>query len=188
MKNMINPEYVLKSTRRIGKFETIIIEKLEEYFSDLGYCTIPHARFDIAWGSILSDLDLLLIKNDQLIIIEVKSSRDNLTRAKKQIDAIEDFVDKAYIATDYYPKKWPNRKAGRIVVENNSVKIIKEPKSLIRKPKLNTLLVLRRSSLCSLLINSKIENNITKYEIACMIHRSRPQNLKHKIKQIITCQ
>ncbi len=101
---MINPKHILKSTKRIGKYETIIINNLQKYFSKLGYHAIPHARFDIAWGSILSDLDLLLVKDDQLILVEVKSSKDNLARARKQIEATEDFVDRVYIATDYEPK------------------------------------------------------------------------------------
>ncbi|EPA06872.1 hypothetical protein [Candidatus Nitrosarchaeum limnium] len=185
---MINPENILKSTKRVGKYELDIIKDLQKYFSNLGYHAIPHARFDIAWGSILSDLDLLLIKNDQLILIEVKSSKDNLSRARKQIDAIEDFVDEVYIATDYEPKKWPSRKAGRIIVRDNYVNIIRESKILNREPKLKTLLVLRKSSLNSLLINSESGNNLTKYQIARKIQQSNTRNLKNEIKQIVTCQ
>jgi hypothetical protein len=185
---MINPENILKSTKKVGKYELGIIKNLQKYFSNLGYHAIPHARFDVAWGSILSDLDLLLIKDDQLILVEVKSSKDNLSRARKQIDAIEDFVDKVYIATDYEPKKWPSRKAGRIIVQENSIQIIKEPKIFNREPKLKTLLVLRKSSLSSLLMNLESGNNLTKYQIARKIQQSHTQNLKNEIKQIITCQ
>ena len=185
---MINPKYILKSTKRLGKYETIIIDNLQKHFSKLGYHAIPHARFDIAWGSILSDLDLLLVKDDQLILVEVKSSKDNLARARKQIEAIEDFVDKVYIATDYEPKKWPSRKAGRIIVTENSINIIKEPKILDREPKLKTLLVLRKSSLSSLLMNFDSENSLSKYQIARKIQQSDTRNLKKDIKQIITCQ
>lgn len=185
---MINHKNILKSTKKSGKYEVEIIKNLQKYFSDLGYHAIPHARFDVAWGSILSDVDLLLIKDNQLILIEVKSSRDNLSRAHKQIEVIEDFVDKVYIATDYEPKKWPSRKAGRIIVRDNVVEIIKEPKILNREPKFKTLLVLRKSSLHSILMNFESGNNLTKYQIARKIQQSNIQNLKNEIKQIITCQ
>lgn len=185
---MINPNFILKSKKRVGKHEEIIIKDLKRYFTDLGYFTIPHARFDIAWGSILSDLDLLLVKDDELILIEVKSSKDNLGRARKQIEEIEDFVDKAYVATNYYPSKWPSKKAGKIVVTNGEVEILKEAKILNRPPKLRTLLGLRKSSLHKLLDDSKNENVLSKYQIARRVYQSCPENLKGEIKQIVTCQ
>ena len=184
---MIHPQYILKSKKKIGKYEEVIIGQLSEFFTKDGFHVIPHARFDLAWGSILSDVDLLLIKNDTLILIEVKSSKDNLERAKKQISRIEDFVDLAYLATDYKPKKWPSNRAGRILVLDGNVTILKEPKPLKSIPKINTLMRLKKESLLLLLGESKSKNQ-TKYELATQIIKKNHINLKNQIKEIVTCQ
>jgi len=186
---MLNSQLVLKSTKRAGKYEDAIIGQLQSHFSELGYETVPHARFDIAWGSILSDVDLLLIKNDQLILVEVKSSRDNLSRAKSQIKEIEDFVDLIYLATDYYPRKWPSRKAGRIVVKDGQVNILKEGKPLDKLPKLETLLSLRRESLSKLLGKSENETKkLTKFQLAIIARETNQHDLKDQLKELVTCQ
>lgn len=186
---MIKSQCVLKSTKKPGRYEDVIINELQLYFTELGYNAIPHARFDLAWGSIISDVDLLLIKENQLILIEVKSSRDNLARAKKQIKEIEDFVDQVYLATDYHPRKWPNRKAGRIVILDGQVQIVKEPKSLKRIPKIEALMSLRKESLAKLLEMPENEaKKLTKFELASLVIQQNQANLKNKLKEIVTCQ
>lgn len=186
---MLNSQLILKSTKRSGKYEDVIISQLQPYFTELGYETVSHARFDIAWGSILSDVDLLLIKNNQLILVEVKSSRDNLSRAKNQIKQIEDFVDLIYVATDYYPRKWPSRKAGRIVVKEGQVRILKDAKPLDKLPKLETLLSLRRESLAKLLGKSENEiKRLTKFQLAMLVREINQHDLKDKLKELVTCQ
>ncbi len=102
---LIKAGNILKSSKREGRHESVIIKKLAIFFENLGYQTIPHARFNIAWGNILSDVDLLVLKNDEIVAVEVKSSKDNLKRARKQIENIKDYVDYAYVATNYIPKK-----------------------------------------------------------------------------------
>lgn len=186
---MIQTANILKSKKRIGKYEKIIIEELNDHFLKLGYSVVPHARFDVAWGSIVSDIDLLMIKNNKLIMIEVKSSKDTLSRAKNQINAVEDFVDEAYVATNYLPRKWPSMKAGRIIVTSKGVEVIKEAKKLERRPKLNTLLSLRRESLLRLSSDTMIiHKNMKKYEIASQILKDNSKNLKLKLQEIVTCQ
>ncbi|MDE1840723.1 MAG: hypothetical protein KGI09_02465 [Thaumarchaeota archaeon] len=186
---MLNSQLILKSTKRSGKYEDAIINKLQAYFIKCGYETVSHARFDIAWGSILSDVDLLLIKNNQLILVEVKSSHDNLSRAKNQIRQIEDFVDLIYVATDYYPKKWPSRKAGRIVVKDDEVRILKEAKPLDKLPKLETLISLRRESLAKLLDKSENEiKRLTKFQLAILVREINQHDLKDRLKELVTCQ
>lgn len=184
---MITEKTILKSKKRSGKYENIIIFELIDYFKKKGYAVIPHARFNIAWGSILSDIDILLIKNDILILIEVKSSRDNLLRAKKQISVIQDYVDFAYIATDYYPKKWPSTRAGHIVTKDGTVSILKEPTMLKRTPTLNSVMSLKKESLLKLLGNSSNAKKISKYELASLVKQREKDNLKNHVKQIVTC-
>lgn len=80
---------ILKSSKRIGKYEAPIIKKLEPFFQNQGFQVVPHARFNISWGNIISDIDLLLIKENKVGIVEVKSSHDNLKRAKNKFQTLK---------------------------------------------------------------------------------------------------
>jgi len=185
---MIQPQYILKSTKKVGKYEEKIIEKLTVHFSKNGFHVIPHARFDLAWGSILSDIDILLIKNNKLYLVEVKSSRDNLERAKEQIKRIEGFVDFIYLATDYEPRRWPSRKTGKIIISEENVLVLKEAKSLTKNPDIHTLMKLKKESLEMLLDGSTSIKNLSKYELASQILSTKNENLKKQIQKLITCQ
>lgn len=123
---MIRAASVPRSTKREGIREARIIRRLVPFFEAAGYDAVPHARFNIAWGSILSDIDLLLIgrpggaagrgARQELVAVEVKSSRDDLRRAAAQVGRLLDYADRAYVATDYAPRRFAVRGAGLIVV------------------------------------------------------------------------
>lgn len=185
---MIQINNLLKSSKRKGKHETIIIDKLIPYFENLGYKVAPHARFNIAWGNIISDLDLLLIKNDLMILIEVKSSKDDLRRAKKQIANVEDYVDYVYIATNYYPRKFPFDKAGLLVV-NGKVEILKEPQLLSHYPKLTSVDGLHKKCLARMCVmkKEKFTSKHTKVHLARKLVKKYHPNLKLELKEVITC-
>ena len=183
---MIKACNVLKSSKHEGRHESVIIKKLVVFFENLGYQTIPHARFNIAWGNILSDVDLLLLKNNEIIAVEVKSSKDNLKRARKQIENIKDYVDYAYVATNYIPRKFSLRNTGLIYV-NGSVVILKSPKLLSDNPRLYSIDSLPKKCLCRW---AKTKNqscsNKSKSELANHI-LNNSDGLKSKIKEIVTC-
>jgi len=151
----------------------------------LGYQAVPHARFNIAWGNILSDVDLLVLKNDEIIAVEVKSSKDNLKRARKQIENIKDYVDYAYVATNYIPRKFSLRNAGLIYVNGNVV-ILKSPKLLSDNPRLYSLDSLPKKCLCRW---AKTQNQSyskkSKLDLASQIMNTG--ELKSKLKEIVTC-
>ncbi len=101
---------------------------------------MPHARFNIAWGSILSDIDLLLVgrgggggggaggggaARPAVAAVEVKSSRDDLRRAPAQVERLLDYADYAYVATDYVPRRFAVRGAGLIVVRGGRVDVVR---------------------------------------------------------------
>lgn len=183
---LIKAVNVLKSSKREGRHESVIIKKLAVFFENLGYHAVPHARFNIAWGNILSDIDLLLLRNDEIVAVEVKSSKDNLKRARKQIENIKDYVDYAYVATDYIPRKFSLRNAGLIYVNGNVV-ILKRPKLLSDNPRLYSLDSLPKKCLHRW---AKTQNHIcshkSKLELASqIIHVS--DKLKTKVKEIVTC-
>ena len=186
--SQIHSANILTSTKREGKYEKSIIEKLKLFFEDQDYDVIPHARFNVAWGSMLSDLDLLLIKDNILTLVEVKSSRDNIQRVKKQFQSIQDYVDYYYVATDFFPKKIPIRNAGWILV-NDSVEIKHNAKKLERSPTLESVLSLKKQSLHFLLGLSEYEaKQFSKYELACKVRaKTKNHHLKNNLKAIVTC-
>ena len=63
------------SPKKVGIHETRIIEQLTQYFGEKGYTVVSHVQLNISYGSILSELDMLLEKNGLLTYVEVKSHR-----------------------------------------------------------------------------------------------------------------
>ena len=135
---MIRADAVPRSAKREGAHEARIIRRLVPFFEEAGYDAVPHARFNIAWGSILSDVDLLLIgrspssplsraagaprpcARQEVVAVEVKSSRDDLRRAPAQVGRLLDYADRAYVATDYTPRRFAVRGAGLIIVRGGA--------------------------------------------------------------------
>jgi len=186
--NEIHSTNILTSTKQEGRYEKLIIHKLKIFFENQNFHVIPHARFNVAWGSILSDLDLLLIKDNMLTLVEVKSSKDNIERIKKQFQSIQDYVDYYYVATDFQPKKIPLQDAGWILV-NENIEIKNNAKKLERSPTMGSILSLKKQSLHSLLGMSELEaKQFSKYELAIKItKKSNQSNLKDNLKAIVTC-
>jgi len=185
---MIKTLNILKSSKKVGIYEEVIIKKLIPFFKNQGYEVIPHARFNVSWGNILSDVDMLLIKDNKLTLIEVKSSKDHLERARNQIKKIQDFVDFVYIATDYHPRKWTFRNVGLLVV-NGKIDIIKTPKLIEKKPKLESVNWLQKKCL-SRMIEEQGEKvtKLNKMELSCkIIKNSNQKSLKNEIKEVVTC-
>ena len=83
-----------------GKYEEPLILAVEQYFRDMNYQTYLHAQLNISWSNIISDVDLLAIKGNDIIAVEVKSKKDIFTNAFKQLEKIVPFIDKAFITTD----------------------------------------------------------------------------------------
>ena len=178
---------ILRSSKKIGKYEAPIIEKLEPFFHNQGFLVVPHARLNISWGNIISDIDLLLIKENKIGIVEVKSSHDNLKRAKKQISNIKDYVDFAYIATDFKPRKFPTTIAGWIFVKDE-VTIMKYPQTINNEPSHSSVDSLPKKCLERYLYQKNISSKgMSKYEITHNIMSLQVKNLKDEVKSMATC-
>jgi hypothetical protein len=178
---------ILKSSKKIGKYESVIIEKLEPFFQCQGFQVVPHARLNISWGNIISDIDLLLIKENKVGIVEVKSSHDNLKRAKKQISNIKDYVDFAYIATDFKPRKLPTPIAGWIFVQDE-VTIMKFPQIITHNPSHYSIDSLPKKCLERYLCHKEISSKgMSKYEMTNNVLSVAEKNLKDEIKAMAIC-
>lgn len=178
---------ILRSSKKIGKYEAPIIKKLEPFFQNQGFQVVPHARLNISWGNIISDIDLLLIKENKVGIVEVKSSHDNLKRAKKQISKIKDYVDFAYIATDFKPRKLPTPIAGWIYVKDD-VTIMKQPRTINKVPSHYSVGSLPKKCLERYLNQKNISSKrMSKYNITNKIMSLPTENLKEEVKSMVTC-
>lgn len=177
-----------KSTKSIGRFEEPIVDKVSRHFRSLGYRAFSHVRFNVAWSSALSDIDVLLLKEDSITVVEVKSKRDKLLRAGRQIEVISDYVDYAYVATDKLLKSWKMDYVGLLLVREDDVRVIKEAKRMIGKPRIESLFALPKKCLIHLL--GKVnEKNRLKWEIIQQLDKQSSEEFLRKcLKEIVLCQ
>jgi len=186
---MINPDNILASKKKIGNREQIIIEVVSEYFEKENYRVLPHSRFNIAWGAITSDLDILLVKHNTISYVEVKSKTDKINNAIFQIEKVKDIIDYGWIATDkekinIYP---PN--IGIINIKNGAVNVIKEPVRYNSKPSFETMLSLKKKCLMNFLTEDEKGRNFRfKYDIATYIFEYKESLCtRYILKHIVTC-
>jgi hypothetical protein len=184
---MVLAQNVYKSTKRIGKYEEKIINTLTKHFQLKGYEAIPHSSLNIAWGSILSDVDLLLIKDNLLTYIEVKSSKDNFGKAEQQIDSVMDYVDYAYVATDRNVKNWELAKVGLIRVQGEKVNLIKRAKKFSKKPRFYSVATLKKKCLIRFFgMENRYIRAISKYELAQIVY-TKKKCTRDILREIVVC-
>jgi len=116
---------VHSSPKNLGNYEEPLMIKISEYFQELGFETHPHSSLNFAWHGMVSDVDVLMVKDSLLYGVEIKSKKDNVKRANKQIERLSHYVDYCYLAVEKMPKRLIEN-AGLIIVDNWGVKIIKE--------------------------------------------------------------
>ena len=173
----------------MGKYEEVIIKKLVAYFNSKGYEVIPHSRLNIAWGSIISDVDLLLLKDGLITCVEVKSCKDKIARAPEQINRIRDFVDYAYVATERTVKNWAVPDVGLILVQEGTIKTVKRARKFKNKPRFLSVLSLKKKCLAKMFdMNIKYMHRINKYDLAQNAYSAKGTKCNRKyLREIVTC-
>ena len=182
-------QQISSSTKVLGKYEKDIIQNLSEHFSGNGYVAFPHSRLNIAWGTILSDIDLLLLKDDLVTYIEVKSHKDKFARAFQQIERVKDYIDYAYIATDRMIDDWKTSDIGLIHVRNNAVSVKNLPTRFTDSPRFLSILNLKMKCLIRFLGNGKpCRTYASKYNLAKYVYIVRSSECTREcLKEITTC-
>ncbi|MDG6949490.1 MAG: hypothetical protein JRM77_06570 [Nitrososphaerota archaeon] len=184
---MIVAKRILPSKKRLGVHEKRLIDSLAAWFLKLGYDVIPHARLNLAWGPVLSDIDLLAIKRGTVTVIEVKSENDNLSRAAHQLDKIIDFVDYAFVATERMPRQWDHGKFGLIRIRDGEIEVIRFAQRLARRPTLDSILALPKSSLLRT-AGIRETDRVLKDEVARTIFSTmRTKELRAYLKEEALC-
>jgi hypothetical protein len=183
---MLKVNRICNSTKAIGKYEEILIRKTSDHFSQQGYRVFPHARFNIAWGSSLSDLDILLVKGDTLTVIEVKSRRDKIARAEQQMQRISDYIDYGYVATDRTLEHWGDPVIGLLLV-GETVKTIARAKRFAGRPSIESFFALQRRCLFRFL-GEESNRRFLKYDVAEKVRLMGSEaSIRRCLKRIVTC-
>lgn len=187
---MILAENVLKSRKAYGKYEKPIMRKLKTFFEADGYDVVPHARFNISWGSIISDIDLLLIKANKLTAIEVKSSRDCFSRACTQLENIRDYVDYLYVATEKSSASIEPNNIGIIEIHGNNIRIVRRARLIRDVPNEMGFALLHK--ICLIRLNGGDSGRLSaregKYELATKATSLMDEKKqKSVLQQIIAC-
>jgi hypothetical protein len=184
---MLKVGRVRNSTKAIGTFEEVLIKRVSDHFRQDGYKVFPHARFNIAWGSSLSDLDVLLIKGETLIVIEVKSKRDKIARAEQQLRSISGYVDYGYVATDRLPRCWDDPVVGLLLV-GGIVKTVHRAKRFAGRPAAESLSALRKKCLLRFL-GEESDSRLLKYDVAERVRfMGSEESIRRCLKRIVTCE
>jgi len=176
------------STKVQGKHELHLISVVTNFFRERNFDVVNHISFNIAWGRIISDLDILLIKNNEISYIEVKSKKDKIKKAYEQIERVKDYIDYAWIASDKRFNSISNGLVGYIEINNDETKIVKEPKRFISEPSFSSILSLKKKCLLKFdITNNLLYQNILKYDIAKKVYNMKNVCTRDCLKEIVTC-
>jgi len=178
---------LLPSTKKIGKHEKKLIQRLSNYFGFLDYRVFPHSSLNIAWGSIFVDLDLVLIKEDMVSYIEVKSKKDKLKNAIKQINNVKDFIDYAWVAMERKKIKCNEPSIGLISLFDEIIRIENQPIKINDKPNFYSVLSLKKKCLIHFYSDLKNTRLVSKYSLAKKVFSKRNLCNKQCLKEIALC-
>jgi len=179
---------ILRSRKNYGKYEREIIEKLELFFRDKGYVVVTHARLNISWGTTLSDIDLVLLRDNKITIIEVKSDHDNFIRAIDQIKKYSNYADYVYVATEKVQTlNVENIDIGLIIV-NKQISIMKPPLLIKSVPSIESIFALPKESLIEAFALNKKFWKMNKNDLVYHIYHNLDKKiLKDNVKKIAYC-
>jgi hypothetical protein len=171
----------------MGQYERPLIALLANHFKSGGYRVFSHVRLNVALSPIVSDIDLLLLKNGELTLIEVKSSHDKFSRASSQIQGVSEFVDYAYVATDRLPTMdWTDTHIGLILANGDEVLQLVRAKKFRGEPSRNGLFQLQKKCLCRMA--GVKDAGITKFEIVDSVHANWDAPLLREcVKCVVVC-
>jgi len=177
-----------KSSKKEGKYEKVLLHKILTFFFSNNFNVKHHVSLNFAWGSVLSEIDIIAVKNNNITIVEVKSMNDKISYAKHQFNTIKNFIDYFYVASDRkINSDFFEQNIGLISINNNVVKI-RDAKLLNYSIDHKDLLRLKKKCLITLNNGKTSEKYLTKEKISEVILSKYKQNIiKKKVKKILLC-
>lgn len=178
-----------KSPKLNGKYEEKIISKVYDDFYNQGYEVRKHISLNIAWGSVLSEIDLIAIKDNLITIIEVKSKKDKIPHAKIQFDKIKQHTDYYIVASDEKIKDYALPYEIGIIYIDKDYKLnsIRKPSLLKHEINKSSLKKLKKSDLIKIYKKYISNNTYKNKEGLCidLIKRVEKVKLKKEVKKIL---
>ena len=135
----------------------------------------------------MSDVDLLVTKDQIVIAIEVKSSHDNLDRARLQLSKLSNYVDYVFLATDYEVDDWNEPAIGLLLVRRDRVLLARKGVKLSSRPSFQSLFALQHKCL-SRMLGAERPTYLNKYDTAKRVDLLGDDDiLRECVKEIVTC-
>jgi Holliday junction resolvase len=184
---------MLKSSKERGRFEKPLIQSLERHFKEEGFSVLTHARLNIAWSNVISDIDILAVSDDRVVIIEVKSDHDDFYKGFNQLKKLKGFADNLYIATNRKPEslkseKWRDESIGLIHVNNQNIEVLRPARKIRSLSKKDTFSQLKRKCLVRLTRLLNVPTHVPKVEIERRLRmKFDEKDLKVIAKRIALC-
>lgn len=176
-----------KSPKKEGIYERVIIDKLAIFFNKKGYQILKHASLNVAWGSVLSEIDILGTKKNKIIAVEVKSKKDKLQHARTQIEKIKYFIDYCYVASDTsFNSKIFDDEIGIMLVSKN-VYIIKKATPLKENVTKDALLNLKKKCLLKLVGDKKYRREKKETLVKMIFTKYCTTELNNFVRMIVFC-
>lgn len=185
MKMTLNISSLNKSPKIEGRYEVFLKEAIIKYFVNKNFEVRTHVYFNIAWGSVLSEIDILALRDDKITIIEIKSKRDKLIHVKKQYNNIKAFIDYYYIASDNDINIFKfNDEIGIIKIDDDDIAVIKKAKQINHDITINDLIKLKKSDLLNIIGSSKYKR-LNKRKLSYIILEQKKDTIKKEMQKIL---
>jgi len=177
-----------KSPKLNGKYETLIINQLIDYFNNNDYEVQSHISLNIAWGSVLSEIDLILFKNNDITVVEVKSKNDKITSVYKQIETYKKFADFIFIASNDMLYKYNLNKDVGLIYVNDEVNIIRKASRINNLVYYNDLKTLKKKCLLKILDDNISIKKHSKEDIINLIkYKIQHSEVHNEFKKVLFC-
>jgi Holliday junction resolvase-like predicted endonuclease len=176
------------SPKKNGKYEEILIDKIYNLYKNKRYDIRKHVSFNIAWGNVISEIDLILLNIDEIIIFEIKSKKDKIGKAHKQIENFRKYADYIYVASDIFLDETSFSDEIGLIFINENIEIIKKAKKIIYNIDKKDLNKIKKECLYKLLDLTIRRKKLTKKEIIDLLIKKYNQNqINNFFRKIIFC-
>lgn len=178
-----------KSPKKEGKLERDIIPKVAKFFRERRYETKEHVSMNLAWGRVLSEIDLIATKEEKIAVVEVKSKRDKVIRARRQLDKMRSLADYCFIASETIVRESCfSDDTGILLVGDDRIWLIRDARKLNEPVTKGTLLSLKKECLMELSGEAGLCRRMSKDSMAdFLLDNVSARDLKRKVKGVVFC-
>jgi len=176
------------SPKKNGRYEEVLIDRIFNYYKERRYNIRKHVAFNIAWGSVISEIDLILQNYNEITIFEIKSKQDKIQKAHIQIEKFKKYADYIYIVSDSLIDRNMFEEEIGLIYINRNIDILREAKKIFYNIEDKDLKKLKKACLFKL-INSDVNKEKTnKNKIIDMIMKKYSQEKINRLfREIAFC-